>query len=58
MVPTKLKYEASCLNCKHWKERGTSNRDGPMTLREGVCQGKHQGDYVTANQYCLGFLKR
>lgn len=52
------KYEASCLHCKHWDERPESNKKGPVHLREGVCNGKFNGDYVTANQYCLGFLKR
>ena len=50
------KYEASCLHCKHWDERPESNKKGPVHLREGVCNGKFNGDYVTANQYCLGFF--
>ena len=43
MEQSKLKYEASCLNCKHWKERSNSNRDGPLQVREGVFQGKFAG---------------
>ena len=54
----KLKYEACCFNCKFWVERKESNVKGPMTQREGICQGKYKGEFVTAHQYCLGFVNR
>jgi hypothetical protein len=54
----KLKYESSCFNCKFWQERKESNVNGPINQREGICQGKYNGDFVTANQYCLGFVKK
>ena len=53
-----LDYEASCLNCKFWQELPRSNPKDNPKRREGVCQGKYNGDYVNGNQYCLGFKER
>jgi len=53
-----VQNEASCLNCKFWEERKESKAEGPAHLREGTCSGKFKGDFVTAHQYCLGFVKK
>lgn len=53
-----LEFEASCLNCEYWEELSKSNPDDSPMKREGFCTGKFKGDYVTGNQYCLGFKKK
>lgn len=53
-----LKYEASCANCAYWHDLKKAKPDDHPNLRQGMCRGKFGGDYVTANQYCLGYKKR
>jgi len=51
-------FDASCVNCKFWKEMGKSNPTNPPHAREGTCLDKYKGDYVSGDQYCLGFQKK
>jgi len=60
MVSTKTtrQYEESCLNCAFWKRLKKAEAGSPPAAQEGMCEGKYNGDFVTGNQYCLGFQKR
>ena len=58
MSVEKLEFEASCINCKFFEELAKSNPADNSAAREGTCRGKFNGDYVTGNQYCLGFVKK